>query len=184
KACQGQADVGVRLWFQAQEVEDDHSEPISSARLFSANLHRGFLPFNRGRQPHRWPLIDGSPCGVTLHVLDTGEETGPVICQTRVEVRATDDAATLYRRLDDAADGMLEDRWDHLSAQVPNAKAPGGSSHRREDINNLRADGADRRALNLLRALKDDEGAIVGSGAERVRVRLLIDEVHGEETVE
>jgi len=116
--------------------------------------------------------------------MDTGEETGPVICQTRVEVRATDDAATLYRRLDDAAVGMLEGRWDHLSAIVPNAQAPGGSSHRRADINNLRADGADRRALNLLRALQDDEGAIVGSGAERVRVRLLIDEVHGEETVE
>ncbi|MBD9699113.1 hypothetical protein IGS67_06345 [Flavimobilis sp. GY10621] len=114
-------------------MEDDHSEPISSARLFSANLHRGFLPFNRGRQPHRWPLIDGSPCGVTLHVMETGEETGPVICHTRVEVRATDDAATLYRRLDDAAVGMFvaQTRPGIVAAAAndPSSNGPSRATH-------------------------------------------------------
>src|SRR5262249_9626815 len=44
-------------------------EWLALARWHPLNLHLGYLPHNRGRAPHLWPLIDGSPAGVSLHVM-------------------------------------------------------------------------------------------------------------------
>lgn len=63
------------------------------------NLHTGYLPWNRGAYPNVWPILDGSPAGVTLHRVDAGWDTGPILAQTEVKVLPTDTAHTLYERL-------------------------------------------------------------------------------------
>ena len=34
------------------------------------NLHPSFLPYNKGKNSNVWPLVDGTPAGVTIHRLD------------------------------------------------------------------------------------------------------------------
>ncbi|MEM9666371.1 MAG: formyltransferase family protein, partial [Bacteroidota bacterium] len=45
------------------------------------NLHPGLLPYNRGAYPNVWSLVDQTPAGVTLHQIDAGIDTGPVLAQ-------------------------------------------------------------------------------------------------------
>ena len=34
------------------------------------NFHPSYLPWNRGKHPNFWCLIDEAPCGVTLHYIN------------------------------------------------------------------------------------------------------------------
>lgn len=51
------------------------------------NLHPSRLPFYRGPEPIFWQLRDGAnPVGVTLHLMDTGLDTGDVVGVTAVSL--------------------------------------------------------------------------------------------------
>ena len=49
------------------------------------NLHISLLPYNRGRHPNFWSHFDNTPCGVTIHLIDEGIDTGPYLFQKRVD---------------------------------------------------------------------------------------------------
>lgn len=48
-------------------------------RLGVLNVHLGFLPEIRGMSSPEWSLLNGIPVGVTLHFMDEGIDTGPVL---------------------------------------------------------------------------------------------------------
>lgn len=45
------------------------------------NLHISLLPFNRGASPNFWSFYDNSPSGVSIHLIDQGTDTGPILWQ-------------------------------------------------------------------------------------------------------
>ncbi len=45
------------------------------------NLHIAALPHNRGADPVFWALHDGTPMGVTIHVMTAGVDCGPILAQ-------------------------------------------------------------------------------------------------------
>jgi methionyl-tRNA formyltransferase len=57
------------------------SAVLSTARHPILNLHISMLPFNKGAHPNFWAWIDRTPHGVTLHELDAGVDTGPILEQ-------------------------------------------------------------------------------------------------------
>ena len=48
------------------------------------NLHISYLPYNKGAHPNFWSFYDNTPSGVTMHVVDEGVDTGPIIDQRYV----------------------------------------------------------------------------------------------------
>lgn len=48
------------------------------------NLHISYLPYNRGCHPNFWSFIENSPKGITIHEIDKGLDTGPIIYQKRL----------------------------------------------------------------------------------------------------
>lgn len=48
------------------------------------NLHRSFLPWNRGSNPGLWSFAEKTPKGVTIHVVDSGINTGDILLQKQV----------------------------------------------------------------------------------------------------
>ena len=55
-------------------------EPLLSApKRGWLNAHPGLLPEFRGSDPVLWALSAGAPQGATVHLLDTGLDTGPVL---------------------------------------------------------------------------------------------------------
>ena len=58
---------------------------IESANCPILNLHISLLPFNRGAHPNFWSFYDDTPKGVSIHLLDEGIDTGPIVYQKIVE---------------------------------------------------------------------------------------------------
>ena len=64
------------------------------------NIHTGITPEYRSADPIFWALYNGEPqnVGVTIHYIDRGIDTGPIIHQQRVPVYADDSLPTIYVR--------------------------------------------------------------------------------------
>src|SRR5689334_13207924 len=75
-------------------------EVFTLARRGAVNLHTGITPEYRSADPIFWALYCSEPdkVGVTVHFVDRGIDTGPVIHQESVPVYAGDSLATLQVR--------------------------------------------------------------------------------------
>ena len=80
------------------------------------NLHPSLLPYNRGKSPNVWPLIEGTPAGVTLHYMDEEFDTGPIVAQREVETDFADTGKDLHQRLEDAQFELFTDVWPDVVA--------------------------------------------------------------------
>jgi methionyl-tRNA formyltransferase len=57
-------------------------EPLLTRyRMRIANIHISYLPWNRGTNPNFWSWYDDTPKGVSLHFVDSGVDTGPIIAR-------------------------------------------------------------------------------------------------------
>ncbi|MHB8795702.1 MAG: phosphoribosylglycinamide formyltransferase [Candidatus Nanopelagicales bacterium] len=64
------------------------------------NAHPALLPSFPGAHPVREALAHGvKVTGCTVHVVDHGVDTGPILAQRAVEVRPGDDEASLHERI-------------------------------------------------------------------------------------
>lgn len=63
------------------------------------NLHPALLPRHGGCYPTMWSIIEGDDeTGYTLHRIDNGIDTGPIIAQTRVTISTEDTGESLYAK--------------------------------------------------------------------------------------
>jgi folate-dependent phosphoribosylglycinamide formyltransferase PurN len=71
------------------------------------NIHAGITPRYRGSHGAYWALVNGDTehCGVTVHLVDAGIDTGNILYQGRIPLTARDNFATYpYLQL---AEGLL-----------------------------------------------------------------------------
>ena len=74
------------------------------------NLHISFLPYNRGAHPNFWAFYDNTPTGVTIHLIDGGVDTGPIVKQRFVNFEKEDDTfAKTYAALIENIEGLFLD---------------------------------------------------------------------------
>ncbi len=84
------------------------AEVFEVPRLGTVNLHLSRLPRHRGPNPWLWMFHDGDPhAGFTVHQVDAGEDTGPVLGVREHEVPRGITASEL-------ADGVLPQAADLL----------------------------------------------------------------------
>lgn len=124
------------------------------------NLHPSFLPYNRGAYPNVWPLLDGTPAGVTLHFLDEGIDTGDIVFQERTVVLATDTGKNLYERLEADSMELFKKSWPRIVQgdfqRIPQSKTE-GTVHRTSECSSLDKISLDalytaHELINLIRA--------------------------------
>lgn len=73
---------------------------VAAYRHRIMNVHPSLLPAFPGRHAVRQALAHGvKVTGCTVHFVDEGVDTGPIILQAAVEVREEDDEASLTRRI-------------------------------------------------------------------------------------
>jgi methionyl-tRNA formyltransferase len=97
------------------------------------NVHTSLLPYGRGAHPNAWALAHRHPAGVTLHLIDAGVDTGPILYQTKLEVQGHDTAKTLHEKLQQLAWAMMQ---QHLP---PWLQTPGIYRPKRQGLEFLRA---------------------------------------------
>jgi phosphoribosylglycinamide formyltransferase-1 len=80
------------------------------ARFPCINVHPSLLPAFPGLDAVGQALATGAEeTGVTIHFLDDGVDTGPVITQERVAIEPGDTADTLYARIREIEHRLLPD---------------------------------------------------------------------------
>lgn len=58
---------------------------LSSAKRPPINLHISYLPFNRGFHPNFWAQFEGTPSGISIHLIDSGIDTGEILLRKRID---------------------------------------------------------------------------------------------------
>jgi folate-dependent phosphoribosylglycinamide formyltransferase PurN len=102
------------------------------------NIHLGLSPYYRGAGTNFWPLVNGEPecCGATIHYLDAGVDSGPIIAHVRPSIRPDDGPHDIGNRTIAAAVETLADAAALMShgrlRGVP--QAGGGRVYRRADF--------------------------------------------------
>jgi methionyl-tRNA formyltransferase len=82
-------------------------EVLSTARLAALNAHPGLLPQYRGVDVIPWAVLRGDPVGVTVHQIDTGVDTGPIILQEQIPIQPNDRIGTLRRKAEVLAGELM-----------------------------------------------------------------------------
>jgi methionyl-tRNA formyltransferase len=145
------------------------------------NLHPSYLPFNRGRYPNVWSIVDETPAGVTLHYVDDGIDTGDIIARREVLVEPVDTGETLYRKLEEASVSLFEETWPLIEAgEAPRfAQEQSGTFHRTGDVEQIDRIELDKsytagELLNIIRArtFPPYDGAYFEIDGRRIYVRL------------
>lgn len=95
------------------------------------NLHISYLPFNRGAHPNFWSFFDNTPAGVTIHLIDDGVDTGPIVAQKYVKFKLEDDTFTkTYNTLiEEIEDLFLEHLPSFLSNKWTAKEQKGPGTH-------------------------------------------------------
>ena len=80
------------------------------------NVHGGLLPAYRGPHVMQWAIINGeTETGVTLHYVDAGIDTGPVIAEERFPIEPEDDAPAVRGKLREAGSRLLRAWWPAIA---------------------------------------------------------------------
>mgnify|MGYP003294330982 CR=1 FL=1 len=71
-------------------------ELLTSVDSVFINMHMGITPLYRGVHGGYWALADGDPehCGVTVHMVDKGIDTGEIISQALISPTSSDNFVT------------------------------------------------------------------------------------------
>jgi len=131
-------------------------EEFNAPRLGTINLHPGLLPYNRGMYPHIWPLIDDTPAGITIHYIDDQIDHGEIIAQEEVEVKITDTAGSLEKRIQKRMLFLFKLVWiSKFWFNVPVKQMGKGTLHYAKEI--LTIQRFDKDTIMRLRACTFDD---------------------------
>jgi methionyl-tRNA formyltransferase len=106
------------------------------------NLHISFLPWNRGTDPNAWSFLEDSPKGVTIHQIDEGLDTGPILVQKEVEFDETRETLqSSYETLHREIQTLLIEHWDQIKhfGIEPKPQPSGGTKHLSKDFEPIKA---------------------------------------------
>ncbi len=88
-------------------------EVFNAPRYGAINIHYSLLPNYRGGSPLLWQVVNGeSHGGVTIHRIDSGIDTGPILRQAAVDLPVGASARQLDRLLGGVAAQMLPEALD------------------------------------------------------------------------
>ena len=106
------------------------------------NLHLSLLPWNRGAHPNFWSIFDNTPAGVSIHIIDQGLDTGPLLAQREIRFDfGKETLATSYGRLQFEMETLFQESWTKLrnEAVTPWQQTGSGSFHRSIEMESLRS---------------------------------------------
>jgi methionyl-tRNA formyltransferase len=87
-------DFGILAWWPKIIRQD----LIVKAKIGFVNTHPSLLPFNRGKHYNFWAIVEEAPFGVTLHFVDNGIDTGPILAQSKIGYDWQDNGESLYMK--------------------------------------------------------------------------------------
>jgi methionyl-tRNA formyltransferase len=145
------------------------------------NFHPSLLPRHRGTAPLIWAIVEGDDCtGVTVHHIDAGIDTGPIVLQRVLPIHPDDTGFELHQKaaLLTRACAMELLRWLAVGGAIPQGRAQQGistaHSSRDPQVNRVNWTDPTTRILNIVRALAPPlEGAHTFLADEQINLHRL-----------
>lgn len=112
-------------------------EVIKSSPAPIINLHISYLPYNRGAHPNFWSFFEGTPSGVSIHLIDEGIDTGPILFQRYVNFSSEERTFTqTYQRLIREIEVLFLDNIDVIISRTykPRPQRGRGTYHKLADL--------------------------------------------------
>jgi len=146
------------------------------------NLHPAYLPWNKGWHTPSWALLDGTPAGATLHFMDEGIDTGPIIARKEVRPSPDDTTHTLYAKIQAAEFELFKEAWPKIAngdkmEPVDFELEYSGTMHYKKDLTEVQRLDANSTTLRQLRALTTNdisEAAYFIEDGRKFRVQVII----------
>lgn len=80
------------------------------------NLHISLLPYNREASPNFFSFIENTPKGVTIHQIDEGLDTGPILAQKELFFDESKETfASSYEKLILEIQMLFKENWSSIS---------------------------------------------------------------------
>jgi methionyl-tRNA formyltransferase len=144
----------------------------------AVNVHGGLLPQYRGGHVAQWAIINGErEFGVTLHYMDEGIDTGPVIAEQRFALDETDDGYTVRQKIRAAGSHLLTEWWPRLADGTARSRPQDSSRARYWPMRATEEGRIDwtigaEAVCRLVRALRcNTPGAYLEAGGRQISVR-------------
>jgi methionyl-tRNA formyltransferase len=100
---------------------------IDAFGLGVLNAHMGVLPAYRGMNVAEWAALEGAPVGCTVHLIDTGIDTGPILATREVDIAGCGSIAALRDAVDRAQLALLGDIVESIvGGRMPEPLAAAG----------------------------------------------------------
>ncbi|QJB28857.1 formyltransferase family protein [Limnospira fusiformis] len=149
-------DLGILAWWP-YIIKGDLLHIPSIGYL---NFHPSYLPYNRGKDPNFWSIVEDTPFGVTLHFVNAEIDKGDIAFQKIIEKSWEDNGLSLYNKAITEIVQLFKDNFDLImTGSIPRKKQnyQSGSFHRRSELDSaskidLEANYKARDILNILRA--------------------------------
>lgn len=133
---------------------------IDMAKKGFINTHPSLLPHNRGKNYNFWAIVEQAPFGVTLHKVDEGVDTGPILAQKVIPYTWLDNGQTLYEKAQKAMIELFREVYPDLRTDklhYIDQDLTLGSYHHSSELHqaskiDLNKKYTARELLNLLRA--------------------------------
>ena len=108
-------DSGINLLISYNYRYIIENEVLQIPGLRALNLHTSLLPFNRGSHPILWAILDGTPLGVTIHQIEKGLDTGPIVLQKEIQFIAQNKSLReVYEEINTALIDIFCTNWINL----------------------------------------------------------------------
>lgn len=79
------------------------------------NIHISLLPWNRGADCNFWSWFDDTPKGVSIHYIDAGIDTGPIIAQHQIRSwRRGETLKSSWLQLITSARELFQREWSDI----------------------------------------------------------------------
>lgn len=80
---------------------------LSCFRLGVINAHMGLIPVYRGMSAAEWPALEGGSVGCSVHVIDPGIDTGPLLARRALDISGCRTIGALWKLVDEGQLALL-----------------------------------------------------------------------------
>jgi methionyl-tRNA formyltransferase len=101
------------------------------------NLHTSYLPYNRGASPNIWSFIENTPCGVTIHEIGSGIDTGDILLQEQINYDYKKETLeTTYKKSNEKIQELFCKNWYKIKNNeiIPQKQTHKGTFHLAKDL--------------------------------------------------
>ena len=111
-------------------------EILENSKNQIINLHISFLPYNRGADPNYWSFKENTPKGVSIHFIDKGIDTGPLLIQKECTFDKYHTLKSSYYLLKETIENLFFDNFDNIinGKIIPKPQKGAGSMHYKKDL--------------------------------------------------